>query len=458
MNAPPTPDPRPTDADQACEEARAARRRGDPEHALALHRLAFGFAPSRGWLLAEIASDLRALGRLEEAVHHLEALRRRAPRAVIVETGLAAVAEARGDPAAALAHREAALALRPGDARLAAAVAATRTALCAAAQHPEDAAVGQAADAAEQAGATALARGDPAAALAHALEALRLAPGRRRLLTAVANALRRLDRRREETFVRLHATGLTEAAAAVLARLPEADARLVSRVRAVAVTPAKPFVVGLGHPRCGTSFTAHLLARNGLQVGHEALRANGIVSWMLVAERLANPWGHAIGPLAPHRCFVVARSPLAAIPSIMGEDLEPLSQSWRVEAIRQHTGVDIRDPAAVPQTPVGRAAASYAWWYRMVLARRAGMVFRVERPEDDEALGAFVGRPIRRADDIPRNTRPYRYGGVAYDPGMLASMPAPLGAALLEVTRALGYAEDAARLDALLRGETPGVA
>lgn len=389
-------------------------------------------------------------------MRHLEELRRRVPGAVIAETGLAAVARARGDLAAALGHRRAALALRPGDARLAAAVEAAEAALRQAARAGDDAAATarrapDAADQAERAGTEALGRGEHAAALGHFLEALRLAPGRRRLLEPVAAALRRLERRREETFVRLHAAGFAEQAAALLARVPEADETLAARVRRIAVAPAQPFLVGLGHPRCGTSFTAHLLSRAGLAVGHENLRANGIVSWMLVAERLANPWGHAIGPLAPHRCFVVARSPLAAIPSIMGEDLEPLSQAWRAEVIRQRTGLDLRDPAQVPQTPAGRAAASYAQWYAMVLARPAAVVFRIDRPEDDAALGAFAGRPVRRTPDIPTNARPTRYDRVTWAPDMLAALPAPLAATLIDVTRRLGYPEDAERIAALRR-------
>ncbi|WP_137124580.1 hypothetical protein [Roseomonas sp. HF4] len=386
-------------------------------------------------------------------MRNLEELRRRVPGAVIAETGLAAVARARGDLRAALGHRRAALALRPGDARLAAAVEAAAAALRRADSAGSQAAAAAApADQAERAGIETLDRGEPAAALGHFLEVLRLAPGRRRVLQPVAEALRRLERRREETFVRLHAAGFAEQAAAVLARVPEADATLAALVRRVAVTPAQPFLVGLGHPRCGTSFTAHLLSRNGLAVGHERVRANGIVSWMLVVERLANPWGHAIGPLAPHRCFVVARSPLAAIPSIMGEDLEPLSQGWRAEAIRQRTGVDIRDPAQVPQTPAGRAVASYAHWYAMVLARPAAAIFRVDRPGDDVALGAFAGRPVRRTADIPTNARPTRYERVSWAPEMLATLPAPLAATLLDVTRRLGYPEDAERIAALTGG------
>lgn len=82
-------------------------------------------------------------------------------------------------------------------------------------------------------------------------------------------------------------------------------------------------LVGLGHPRCGTHFTASLLTSAGLQVGHERIRRDGMVSWMTVAERDAVPWGESYGDLGPRlrsSLFLVARSPVTAMRSILGED------------------------------------------------------------------------------------------------------------------------------------------
>ncbi|RNF33872.1 hypothetical protein [Paracoccus methylarcula] len=207
-------------------------------------------------------------------------------------------------------------------------------------------------------------------------------------------------------------------------------------------------LVGIGHPRCGTGFTAALLRSGGVQVEHEKIGKEGIVSWMALSGRESVPWGHAIGPLTEEfRLFCVARSPLAAIGSILPENNNRRSIGWRAMVIWEKLGIDIFSRSEVPQTGLGLAFASYAYWYRMALDLRPGIIFRVDRQEDDAGLAAFVGQPLQRGSGIETNSRPH----IRRDDWRieeLSDFPRPLLYTAIDVADALGYPEDAGVISA----------
>ena len=215
-------------------------------------------------------------------------------------------------------------------------------------------------------------------------------------------------------------------------------------------------VVGLGHPRCGTGFAANLLAASGIEVGHERLGRDGIVSWMLVSEREAVPWGDALGPLGGYRrIFCVARGPLAAIPSIIAENRKRRSLKFRNKVALERTGAAIGAETDDPREQVALAVASYVIWYEMALALKPGFVFRIEKGVDDAALSDFVGQRVERSENIARNARPHtRHEGFsvsdlgAVDPHMLDRM------ALMAAR--LGYPDDAEAIAGLTAGQAPG--
>lgn len=205
---------------------------------------------------------------------------------------------------------------------------------------------------------------------------------------------------------------------------------------------AKDFYVGLGHPRCGTGFTASLIAKNGLDIGHETVRQNGIVSWMLPGEKYDNPFYDAIGPLAPFKnIFLVARSPIASIPSIIPENLRGPSLRFRRIILKERLG---RDPigGVGSASDITRAVASYVNWFELCLGFNPQLIFRVDHEEDDARLSDYLGCEIRREPGIHRNSRPdVRKKGFA--PADLAEVPAPLLTRLEELARTLGYEAEA---------------
>lgn len=207
-------------------------------------------------------------------------------------------------------------------------------------------------------------------------------------------------------------------------------------------------IVGIGHPRCGTGFTAGLLRSSGVQVGHERLGRDGIVSWMALSGRESVPWGHAIGPLAEDfRLFCIARSPLAAMGSILPENDNRRSIGWRATVIWEKLGVDMFSHSEVPQTGLGFALASFAYWYRIALDLRPEIIFRVDREEDDASLTSFLGRPVQRSSGIELNSRPH-IRRENWRISQLSNFPRPLLYTAIDVAEALGYPEDAKAISA----------
>jgi len=218
-------------------------------------------------------------------------------------------------------------------------------------------------------------------------------------------------------------------------------------------------IIGLGHPRCGTGFTASLLQQHGLDVGHEDVKADGLVSWMQVAKRPSPPWGNNLTEFPPGaKVFLVARSPLSALNSVATENQQIRSIGFRGEVIWERCGVDIfaadnqsGDPAIYDF--LGWAVMSMAYWYEMCFEEKPELVYRVEQPRDDELLGELVGREIvRKNKKIWRNA----YGKhkvserLEYPMDELGRVPKQHLARLVDVTDRLGYPDEAKILGSYL--------
>ena len=214
-------------------------------------------------------------------------------------------------------------------------------------------------------------------------------------------------------------------------------------------------IVGLGHPRCGTGFAASLLAEHGLDVRHEAIGADGIISWMQVAKRDAGPWGDTLSHYPTGtRLFLVARSPLAALNSVATENQQTRSIGFRSQLIWDRRGIDI---FAWPNQTAGEgvydffgwAVMSMAYWYDICLEENPEMIFRIEHAGDDHLLGDLIGRPVSRAG---KHVWQNRYGShkksgrLDYSLDELRRVPKVHLAKLVEVTDLLGYPDDAMQL------------
>ena len=126
-------------------------------------------------------------------------------------------------------------------------------------------------------------------------------------------------------------------------------------------------ILGLGHPRTGTGYTAKLLQSWGLDVGHEKMGKDGIVDWSLAAGKSLWQdvnlkdwnWQHII---------YCVRDPKKSIPSIVyTEDTNSSSIGFRKE-----NGVVIRE------NPIVTAINSIARWDRIISMLEPEIIYRIE--------------------------------------------------------------------------------
>lgn len=103
------------------------------------------------------------------------------------------------------------------------------------------------------------------------------------------------------------------------------------------MTPPLKFVI-TGHPRSGTGYAAALCRANGLDVGHERLRPDGISSWMWAAGRVDVPWGDPPGAEGPGwqdaHCVYLVREPVELVASVAFT--ERASEAWRMEVLGRY--------------------------------------------------------------------------------------------------------------------------
>lgn len=141
-------------------------------------------------------------------------------------------------------------------------------------------------------------------------------------------------------------------------------------------------ILGVGHPRTGSGFLSETLKSLGLDIGHEAMGDDGIVSWMFAVYDLNAPW--ALNKYARSRFYAHfaktikhVRDPYTAVPSIIREnDHAPLSLAYRRKHILKHCDTDLeRHP-----NPVEKAALSLVLWDRV--ADRVNTIDHVFRIED----------------------------------------------------------------------------
>lgn len=219
-------------------------------------------------------------------------------------------------------------------------------------------------------------------------------------------------------------------------------------------------IVGLGHPRCGTGFAASLLQQHGLDVKHEDVGADGVISWMQVARRRAGPWGNTLADYpAGTKVFLVARSPLAALNSVATENQQIRSIGFRSQVIWERRGIDLfvwdnQTAGEGIYDYFGWAVMSMAYWYDICLedistGGEPGVVFRIEQPSDDVLLGGFLGRHIARGGKQVWQNRygPHKKSGrLEYSLDELYRVPKVHLAKLVEVSARLGYPADAEAL------------
>ena len=133
-------------------------------------------------------------------------------------------------------------------------------------------------------------------------------------------------------------------------------------------------ILGLGHPRTGTGYTAFLLKSWGLDIGHEVLGSDGIVAWPLAIEKGPFLYIKDIeNKISPELIIYNVRDPKDSIPSIVyTEDTKEESLNFRIEngVIKSVNRVEM-------------AINSILQWDKLISKKNPDFVYRIEDQSKD---------------------------------------------------------------------------
>jgi len=160
-------------------------------------------------------------------------------------------------------------------------------------------------------------------------------------------------------------------------------------------------ILGLGHPRTGTGYTAKLLQSWSLDVGHEKMGKDGTVDWSLAAGK--SLWQDVdIKDFDWKHIVYCVRDPKKAIPSsVYTEDIQSHSIDFRKE-----NGV------VVKENPIVTAINSIARWEHLISLLEPEIIYRIE----DEGQELFehlksMGVGVEWSDKVlgqKQNTRAHK--------------------------------------------------
>ena len=168
------------------------------------------------------------------------------------------------------------------------------------------------------------------------------------------------------------------------------------------VEKGSKLILGVGHPRTGTGYTAKLLQSWGLDVGHEKMGEHGTVDWSLATGEMSLwqvvnfkewDWQHII---------YCVRDPRKSIPSIIEtEDVRKSSKEFR-ERMGVHS----------TSSKIGDAIMSIIIWDELITGLNPGLIFRIE--DESKRLFDYLkekGVDVKWDEAIigkPQNTREHR--------------------------------------------------
>ena len=171
-------------------------------------------------------------------------------------------------------------------------------------------------------------------------------------------------------------------------------------------------ILGIGHPRTGTSFTSKLFRLWGLDVGHERLFSDGMVAWQMIAESGLNsgPYPY-IRPLEEYHEGVLykstikqrpeykyliynVRNPYYSIPSIVyTENTSKSSLNFRQAVL----GFPLCD------NPIETAILSLLAYEEKAIELHPDFVFRIEH--DQATLYEFLAKNNLGVEYVEHNKK-----------------------------------------------------
>lgn len=135
-------------------------------------------------------------------------------------------------------------------------------------------------------------------------------------------------------------------------------------------------ILGLGHPRTGTGYTAKLLQSWGLDVGHEKMGSDGTVDWSLAAGDKSAWQEINFKDWEWQNVIYCLRDPRYSIPSIVYTEEKSL-------AFRE-SKISLRNKS----NPINSAIDSIVGWDNLILNLNPSIIYKIE--EDSKELFEYL--------------------------------------------------------------------
>jgi len=172
---------------------------------------------------------------------------------------------------------------------------------------------------------------------------------------------------------------------------------MIKELRAKKAAKQK-LILGLGHPRTGTGYTAKLLQSWGLDVNHEEMGKDGTVDWSLATGKSLWQDVDLKGWNWQHIIYCV-RDPKQSIPSIVyTEDVGNASEKFRNKKV-----------PIIGSNKIAKAIDSLYKWNKIILGIKPDLIYRIE--DESELLFNYLkdnGIELEWSDEIigkKQNTR-----------------------------------------------------
>lgn len=163
-------------------------------------------------------------------------------------------------------------------------------------------------------------------------------------------------------------------------KLVEMYLNILQKNKAMAQKKETKLILGLGHPRTGTGYTAKLLQSWGLDIGHEKMGEHGTVDWSLAAKGKSlwqdvdfKEWNWK------HKIYCV-RDPRESIASIAYTEAGGPSFEFR----KGHE-MRVGNP-----NPIISAIASIIKWDAMITKMSPNLIYNIESDEEAKKLFDYL--------------------------------------------------------------------
>lgn len=142
-------------------------------------------------------------------------------------------------------------------------------------------------------------------------------------------------------------------------------------------------ILGVGHPRTGTGYTAKLLQSWGLDVGHEVMGEHGTIDWSLAAgEKSLWSGGGDFREWDWQHIIYCVRDPRESIASIAYTENTEISFEFRKKFERR-----IGDKSKIVS-----AIASILKWDQLITSKNPSIIYRIE--DESEKLFNYLNKNI----------------------------------------------------------------